>query len=198
MVCRWSSAVFRLEGGAQETNDSAKQRQLCPTSPRPLPTYDQPHIHEQIVRRNKNKFSPFLEEQLKVHVSCRWWPILSCSVFVCVLTAEMKYQCYRKFGKCYFLSHNPMTITQLSSVFSLITRTVMVTKYTHFWMHRFCFNIILYVLMFLKMPYHHHGDCLRIHQLNEPILIMSPFRDFKIFPILATVSDELCLLKWKF
>lgn len=69
--------------------------------------------------------------------------------------------------------------------------------YTSFWIHHFCSSIILNFLMFLKCSHIYFRGCLIIHQMNEWVLIMCLSGDLKVFPILATASDKLYLLKWK-
>lgn len=47
----------------------------------------------------------------------------------------------------------------------------------------------------LKIPHHYCRGYSRIHLRNESLSAMPLFGDFKVFPVLATRSDEQCLLK---
>lgn len=111
-----------------------------------------------------------------------------------VLTTGIIYQHYRKF--LFFnliiplLSHNNYlgALIQFSHGYGH-------KKYTSFWIHHFCSGIILNFFMFLKISHIYFRGYLIIHQTNEWVLIMCPSRGLKVFPILATASDKLFLLK---
>lgn len=86
----------------------------------------------------------------------------------------------------------PLTTTQPSPVCSHPVLSRLGSQNVQIlWIHRFCSNIILYFLMFLKIFHNNYRGCLTIHQVKEPILIMPPFGDFKVFPIWATINNKL-------